>query len=522
MTVVRIGEDPLTPAAVVAAARGGAIDVELTAAARERIVRSRLVAEELAGRQPVYGRTTGVGANRHVAVQESDLRVHSVRLLRSHAGGVGDALPDELVRATLLIRLAQMAAGGGGHRPEIADALAQVLRTGPLPVLRDLGGIGTGDLTLLAQLGLALAGEGEWAERATGALAAREAPTGSGPTAGGEAARGAGLAAAGQVAAVVEPPAAPPRVEIEAGDALALMSSNAATHAAAALAWADARELLDAGLGIAALAFHALDGNREAFAPEIAAVRPLPGLTAVSERLRVLTQGAPEPARMQDPFGLRCLPPVAGALHDAAASLHDVLAVEINAAAENPLIAAGEALHHGGFHAAPIALALDTLRLALVPFASMSAARISHMMEPGLSGLTPFLSVDAPGSSGLLIAEYLAADALARLRGDAAPAVLGTVAISRGLEEHASFAWQGAGRARHAVLHLRTVLALEWVVAERALRMKAAPVDGVLGPIRALATGFDARLEDRPIGPDVALAGAALPALARAVRAALR
>jgi histidine ammonia-lyase len=498
MTVVRIGEDPLTPAAVVAAARGGAIDVELTAAARERIVRSRLVAEELAGRQPVYGRTTGVGANRHVAVQESDLRVHSVRLLRSHAGGVGDALPDELVRATLLIRLAQMAAGGGGHRPEIADALAQVLRTGPLPVLRDLGGIGTGDLTLLAQLGLALAGEGEWAERATGALAPRDE------------------------AAVVASDAAPPRVEIEAGDALALMSSNAATHAAAALAWADARELLDAGLGIAALAFHALEGNREAFAPEIAAVRPLPGLTAVSERLRVLTQGAPEPARMQDPFGLRCLPPVAGALHDAAASLHDVLAVEINAAAENPLIAAGEALHHGGFHAAPIALALDTLRLALVPFASMSAARISHMMEPGLSGLTPFLSVDAPGSSGLLIAEYLAADALARLRGDAAPAVLGTVAISRGLEEHASFAWQGAGRARHAVLHLRTVLALEWVVAERALRMKAAPVDGVLGPIRALATGFDARLEDRPIGPDVALAEAALPALARAVRAALR
>jgi histidine ammonia-lyase len=177
-------------------------------------------------------------------------------------------------------------------------------------------------------------------------------------------------------------------------------------------------------------------------------------------------------------------------------------------------------LHHGGFHAAPSALALDTLRLALVPFASMSAARLSHLMEPGLSGLTPFLSVDAPGSSGVLIAEYLAADALARLRGVAAPVVLGTVAISRGLEEHASFAWQAAGRAREAVLHLRTVLALEWVVAERALRMKGVPDDGVLEPLRALATGFDAQLEDRPIGADTALAEAALPALARAVRAA--
>jgi histidine ammonia-lyase len=197
-----------------------------------------------------------------------------------------------------------------------------------------------------------------------------------------------------------------------------------------------------------------------------------------------------------------------------------VLTVEINAAAENPLIAGGEALHHGGFHAAPCALALDTLRLALVPFASMSAARLSHLMEPGLTGLSPFLSVDAPGSSGVLIAEYLAADALARLRADASPVVLGTVAISRGLEEHASFAWQAAGRARHAVLHLRTVLALEWVVAERALRMKGVPDDGVLGPMRALASGFDPRFEDRPIGADAALAEAALPALARTVRAA--
>ena len=404
-----------------------------------------------------------------------------MRLLRSHSGGVGDPLPDELVRATLLIRLAQMAAGGGGHRAEIADALAAVLRDGPLPVLRDLGGIGTGDLTFLAQLGLALAGEGEWAG----------------------------------------PAGAPVALEIEAGDALALMSSNAATHAAAALAWADTRELLDAGLGTAALTFHALDGNREAFAPQIAAARPLPGLTAVSERLRVLTDGAPAPVRVQDPFGLRCLPPVAGALFDAVAGLHEVLAVEINAAAENPLISGDEVLHHGGFHAAPCALALDTLRLALVPFASMAAARLSHLMEPTLSGLTPFLSVDAPGSSGVLIAEYLAADALARLRATAAPVVLGTVAISRGLEEHASFAWQAAGQARHAVLHLRTVLALEWVVAERALRMKDAPVAGVLEPLRAHASGFDARLEDRPIGPDVALAEAALPALARSVRAAV-
>ena len=146
-------------------------------------------------------------------------------------------------------------------------------------------------------------------------------------------------------------------------------------------------------------------------------------------------------------------------------------------------------LHHGGFHAASCALALDTLRLALVPFATLSSARLRHLMEPSLTGLPPFLSADAPGSSGVLIAEYLAADALARLRADAAPSVLGSATLSRGLEEHASFAWQAAGQARRAVDHLRMVLALEWVAAERALRMKGSAAGGPLArPGRASST----------------------------------
>jgi histidine ammonia-lyase len=237
--------------------------------------------------------------------------------------------------------------------------------------------------------------------------------------------------------------------------------------------------------------------------------------------MRVLTADAPPAARLQDPFGLRCVPPVAGALDDALTALENVLAVEINAGSENPLFAGGRALHHGGFHAATCALALDAVRLALVPFASLSAARLTHLMAPELSGLTPFLGADQPGASGVMIAEYLAADALARLRAEAAPAVLGSATISRGLEEHASFAWQAAGQALRAVTHVRTVVALEWVVAERALRMRGARPNGVLAGARALAADFDDRLEDRPIGEDVAQAGERLGVLAGAVRAAV-
>jgi histidine ammonia-lyase len=452
MTTLRIGDEPLTPAAVAATARGEPVSVELTLAARERMLAGRAVADAVAARRPVYGRTTGVGANYDVAVK-GEGREHALRLLRSHAAGVGEPLAAEVVRATVLVRLSQMAAAGGGHRLEVADALIALLRRDELPELRDLGGIGTADLSGLAQLCLALADGGDG-------------------------------------------------FTLAEGDAGAFLSSNAATLAMAALAWADLRELLDAGLGVAAATFRALEGNREAFAEPVAAARPLPGLVAVAGTMRALTEGAGPPARLQDPFAFRCLPPVAGALHDALATLRDVLTVEMGAAAENPLVAGSEVLHHGGFHAAPVALALDTTRLALVPFVQLSVARLAHLLEPRLAGLTPFLAAPAPGSSGLMIAEYVANDALARLRAEAAPVVLGTAVVSRGLEEHASFAWQGALQARRSVEQVRTAIALEHVAAERALAMKA----GKPAP------------EDRTLSQDAARSSAALGAMAAQVR----
>jgi histidine ammonia-lyase len=451
MAALRIGDEPLTPAALAASARDEAVSVELTPSARERMAAGRAVADAVAARRHVYARTTGVGANYDVLV-EGEGREHAMRLLRSHASGMGEPLAAEVVRATVLVRLSQMAAGGA-HRSEVADALVALLRRGELPELRDLGGIGTGDISVLAQLALALSDSVD-------------------------------------------------RFRFAEGDAAPFIGSNAATLAVAALAWADLSELVDAGLGVAAETFRAIEGNREAFAAPVGGARPLPGLVAVADTLWALTEPAGPPARLQDPFGLRCLPPVAGALHDALRGLHDVLAIDIGAAAENPLVAGGEVLHHGAFHGAPVALALDTVRLALVPFVQLSVARLAHLMEPRLTGLTPFLAASAPGSSGVLIAEYVTADALARLRAEATPAVLGTAVVSRGVEEHASFAWQGALQARRAVAHVRTAISLEHLAAERALAMKA----GEPAP------------EDRPLGEDAARAAAALPALAERVR----
>ena len=150
-----IGDEPLEPATVAAAARGGPLRVELSGAARERIAAGHAAAVAAAARRPVYGRTTGVGANRHVAVEGPTVE-HGRRLLRSHAGGVGEPLPSEVVRAAMLIRLNQLGRGGGGAQVEVVEALAARLADPDPPVLRGLGGLGTGDLTVLAQLGLAL------------------------------------------------------------------------------------------------------------------------------------------------------------------------------------------------------------------------------------------------------------------------------------------------------------------------------------------------------------------------------
>jgi histidine ammonia-lyase len=459
---VELSGSGLTPVGAVALGQRRT-PVGLSADARRRMAATAAAVAEFAETRPVYGRTTGVGANRDVLTDDAG---HGARLLASHSTTGTVSYPKDVVRLGLLIRVNQLAAGGSGLAPGVADAIVALLNDDDLPDLHRGGAIGTGDLGPLAELGLAL----------------------------------------GDV--------------IDGTSALPLLSSNAITLAECCLAYVEAATLVNVVPLVGAVAHVALRGNPEAYDVRVHQARPHPGQQRVARRLRGLLDGIPlPPARIQDPFGLRAFAQVLGPAVEDLDALQRALSVDINAAAENPLVAGEEILHHGGFHAASCALALDTLRLALVPFAALSAARLSHLMSPELTGLAPFLSADAPGSSGVLIAEYLAADALARLRAEAVPAVLGGVTISRAVEEHASFAWQGAGQARRAVAHLRAVLALEWVAAERALRMKRVPPDeGPLAPARALADGFDPRLEDREIAADAALAEATLPALAEVVR----
>ena len=428
----------------------------------------------------VYGRTTGVGANKSVQVRGGDVAT-GLRLARSHASGAGPLIAPEVSLGMLAVRANQLAAGGAGVDAGVLDVLAECVNGGLRPPIRRYGAIGTGDLPALAVTALCLLGERDW----LGADAdARQ-----------------------------------PRFALDPSDMLAFLSSNAATLTEAAIACHDMSTLLDAGTVIAALGHLAAGASTESYAEAVQNARPYPGQVRVAADLRVLLDGqAASVARIQDSYGYRALPHVHGAAVDAIEHAAEVVTRDLNAAAENPLIdvASQRFWHNGNFHTAYVALALDAGRAAMFQAASLSTARLGALLDDRATGLTPFLAHDIPPSSGLMVVEYAAHSALADIRRLAAPVVLGDAVLSIGVEEHAGFGTQAAWSATGVVHAYGVVLACELVCAIRALRLRSGrPASG---PLRLAFEQADAALPaglaDRPLDEDIAAAEQLLAAMA--------
>lgn len=470
---VLLSGDALTHQQVIAVARGS-LPVKVSKAGRKRAEAAHTAVLAAAQRRPVYGQGTGVGANKDHLVLASEVADHGLRLLRSHAASGGPLVDQEVVRAMMVVRLNQLAHGGSGVRPELLDALAYALNNQLLPPIAKYGAIGTGDLTALATMALCMMGERPW--------------------------QGGTM----------------PAQVFDQTDALAFMSSSAATLGEAALVCHDLLQDLRAGLQVAALSFAALGGNAEAWHEKVQLAHPHPGQRAAAETLQVLLGPArAQPARrIQDPYSLRALPQVHGAALDALEHLEQVLTIEMNGSPENPLVDpdSGDVFHNGNFHTVYVGLALDGVRLAIYNTAALSAARTSALMEPGLTTLRPFLASGPEASSGLLITEYVAQSALAELRHLAMPDSAGGAVVSRGTEEHASFATQSAWHTVSFEAAFETVLACELVAAVRALRQQ--DVVPTKGPLRdvyaAVASLLDPSTDDRSVEQDLALARACL------------
>jgi histidine ammonia-lyase len=483
--VVAIDGRTLSCGQVRAVARDAAA-ARVTDDGRRRAEASAAAAAEVMARRHVYGRTTGVGANRDQVVPVDGLPGHGLRLLRSHAGGGGPLVLPELSRAMLVVRANQLAAGGSGVDPRVFGPLLEAINAGLAVPVHRYGAIGTGDLSALAMTALCLLGERDWL------------PVGA---AGGAAAQ--------------------PRFALASADALAFISSNAATVGEAALACCDLAELVRAAIVVAALSHRGVAASTEPYAAPVHAARNYPGQQAVAAALRALLgSNGPPGDRIQDPYGYRALPQVHGPALDAVHQAGQAVATELNAAAENPLVdvAGATVWHNGNFHTAYLGLALDAVRAALFQTAALSAARLGTLVEPALTGLPPFLATDPAPSSGIMILEYVAHSAIGDIRRLAAPAAVGSAVLSRGAEEHAGFSTQSARATTDTVEPYRVVLACELVAAVRALRLRGTGL-GAAGP--GLAAAFDlaagalpADTADRPLDSDLLAAHGVLSSLA--------
>ena len=484
MEGVRVGER-LVIEDVLAVARDGRMAV-LGEAAGARMDRGRRVVEDhLADGIAHYGINTGFGALAEVRISNEDLAALQVNLVRSHAAGVGEPLPRDVTRAAMLLRAQVLATGNAGARRVLADLLIAMLNAGIHPIIPSRGSVGaSGDLAPLAHMALALIGEGE-AE-----FGGRRVPAA-------DALRAAGLEA----------------LSLQPKEGLALVNGTQVMAAVGCLLTADAEHLCRCADIAGAMTLEAVLGTPDAFDARVVNARPHPGQIASAAVLRALLAGSEireshrDCGKVQDPYSLRCMPQVHGAVIDSLAHVRRVLEIEINSATDNPLVFEdGSILSGGNFHGEPLAIALDLLAIAVSELASISERRVEHLLNPGLSsGLPAFLASHSGLCSGLMIAQVAAASLVSENKVYAHPASVDSIPSSANREDHVSMGMTSALKGRQVVENTRNVLAIETLCAAVGLdwrlpRLPGVGVRAAHAAVRAVVPPLDG---DRAVSPDV-------------------
>lgn len=438
----------------VASGRPAALSAEaLRRVDASRAVIDRAVAED----RVVYGVTTGFGKFSDVVIPREKLEALQANLVRSHAAGVGEPLPERTVRALMVLRANCLAKGFSGVRRGTLELLLAMLNAGIHPVVPSQGSVGaSGDLAPLAHLARAVMGEGEVVFRGRTVPAA-------------EALGEAGLAPA----------------RLAAKEGLALINGTQVTTAIGALSLARLLSLLKAADLVGAMSLDALKGTDAAFDPRIHAARPHPGQLASAGNLKVLLDGSPlreshrECGLVQDAYALRCLPQVHGAVRDAASHARRVVEVEMNAATDNPMVfvtgegGEGELVSGGNFHAAPVAIVFDLLAAASADLASISERRTERLVNPSLSGDLPAFLVREGGlNSGFMMLHVTAAALVSECKANSFPASVDSIPTSAGKEDHVSMGPIAARKLERNVESLASVLSIELLASCQALDLR--------------------------------------------------
>jgi histidine ammonia-lyase len=428
--------------------------VSLAPAARERMHTTRAVVERaVAVGAPVYGINTGFGKMSEITIASDQLTALQRNLVRSHAAGVGDPLPEREVRAMMLLRANVLATGFAGARPELVDALLAMLNTGIWPVVPEQGSVGaSGDLAPLAHLAMAMMGEG----RAVLGPDIRDAADA------GEVLRRSGLTP----------------VTLQAKEGLALINGTQAHTAIAALACAELWRLWYAAHVATALSLEALLGTPDAFDERIQRARGQVGQQQSAALMRALLADSAireshrfNDARVQDAYALRCAPQVHGPAYDTLQFTQGVIERELNAATDNPLVMeSGELLSGGNFHGQAVGMASDFLSIVSANLAVISERRTDRLVHPDFNqGLPPFLAGSPGLESGFMMSQVTAAALASENKLLAHPASVDSIPTDGNKEDVVPMAMGAAVKLRRSVRNLRHVLAIELIAGAEGL-----------------------------------------------------
>ncbi|HZP73289.1 MAG TPA: histidine ammonia-lyase [Gaiellaceae bacterium] len=489
MTATRaLTGDDLTLADVWAVAVDRAPAVPLADSARTRMEAARDVVERAAhgSEEHTYGVNTGFGRFVSRQIPEELTEELQLRLLRSHACGVGEPYPETVVRAAMLLRANALAKGNSGARVETVELLLECLNRGVLPHVPARGSVGaSGDLAPLAHLALPLVGEGRASfdgELVDGGVA---------------------LSRAG-----LEP------VRLRAKEGLSLINGTQFMAAQASLALVRARRLSRVADCACALSLEALQGSRSSFIPQVHDLRPLRGQACSARNVIRLLEGSAiiESHRwcdkVQDAYSIRCAPQVHGASRDLLDYVEYTVVTELNAATDNPLVLVDDDMlvSAGNFHGQPLAFALDALAMAVAELASISERRLERLVNPNLSdGLPAFLTTDGGLNSGFMIPQYVAASLVSENKSLCHPASVDSIPTSAGQEDHVSMGNAAGLKAWQVVANSERALAIELLGAAQAVEFLA-PLEPGRGAraTHAFVRSLSPRLrDDRPLSQDI-------------------
>jgi histidine ammonia-lyase len=471
------------------AALSAPVTMRLTRADLGRVRRSRAVIERLIARgETAYGVNTGFGSLASKRISTADLTRLQHNLVLSHAAGTGAPLADEIVRLVLVLKIASLAQGCSGIRPQTLQGLQALLRSGVYPVIPCQGSVGaSGDLAPLAHLSAALLGVGTVRYRG------RELPARR------------GLALAG-----LRP------LKLAAKEGLALLNGTQVSTALALAGLFAIENVFAAALITGAMSVDALKGSDTPFDKRIHAVRRQPGQITVAAVLAGLLKGSRvrgshvDCEKVQDPYSLRCQPQVMGACLDLLRTASATLLREANAVTDNPLVFARDrvVLSGGNFHAEPVAFAADQLALAVAEIGSLAERRIAILVDTKMSGLPAFLVANSGVNSGFMVAQVTAAALASENKSLAHPASVDSIPTSANQEDHVSMATYAARRLLAMADNAAGIIAIELLAAAQGLNFhRPLRSSTVLEAVhRLLRRSVPMLTSDRYFAPEIAAA----------------